>query len=157
MNTLTIDCATMEETARVGRMLGKHLFPGSVIALHGNLGAGKTFLTRSIAEGLEAVNLAQVTSPTFVLIQEYEARLPIYHFDAYRLKSTQEFEDLGALEYLSGQGVCIIEWAERIALVLPKEHLSIQLQALNATSRRLDLTAYGQEYEQVLVQLLPIR
>ncbi len=153
MSTLTIDCPTMEETARVGRLLGKHLFPGAVIALNGNLGAGKTFLTRSIAEGLEAVNLAQVTSPTFVLIQEYEARLPIYHFDAYRLKSSQDFEDLGALEYLSGQGVCIIEWAERIAALLPKNHLMIELQAVSANSRRLIFRAIGREYEQLVDQL----
>lgn len=155
MRILTIDCTTIEETARIGNTLGKNLFPGAVIALNGNLGAGKTFLTRSIAEGLEAVNLALVTSPTFVLIQEYEARLPIYHFDAYRLKSTQEFEDLGALEYLSGQGVCIIEWAERIAPLLPKEHLSINLQPLSATSRRLIFTAHGNDYEQLVGQLDP--
>jgi tRNA threonylcarbamoyladenosine biosynthesis protein TsaE len=153
MTTLTIDCPTIEETARFGRILGKHLFPGAVIALNGNLGAGKTFLTRSIAEGMDAVNLAQVTSPTFVLIQEYEARLPIYHFDAYRLKSTQEFEDLGALEYLSGQGVCIIEWAERIASLLPKEYLEIKLQALSVVSRRLVFTALGKAYEQLVGRL----
>lgn len=154
MRILTIDCTTIEETAQLGRSLGKHLFPGAVIALNGNLGAGKTFLTRSIAEGLDAVNLAQVTSPTFVLIQEYEARLPIYHFDAYRLKSTQEFEDLGALEYLSGHGVCIIEWAERIAPLLPREHLLIELQALSATSRRLVFTSIGKEYEQLVALLV---
>src|SRR5437762_1281844 len=83
---------------------GALLFPGAVVALVGPLGAGKTFLARAIAEGLGIADSRVVTSPTFVLIQEYEARLPIYHFDVYRLKRQTEFFDLGAQEYLSGDG-----------------------------------------------------
>jgi tRNA threonylcarbamoyladenosine biosynthesis protein TsaE len=143
------------ETTRLGRALGERLFPGAVIALDGPLGAGKTFLTRGIAEGLNVVDVNQVTSPTFVLIQEYAARLPIYHFDAYRLKSLQEFEDLGALEYFSRGGVCIIEWAEKIASLLPREHLHIRLEAHGTESRMLTMTAHGAANEAIVNQLQP--
>src|ERR671932_649561 len=79
------------------------------------LGAGKTHLVRAVAEGLGLRDARAVTSPTFVLIQEYPARLPVYHFDAYRLAGEAEFADLGAEEYLSGGGVCLVEWADRVS------------------------------------------
>src|SRR5438132_13431516 len=97
----------LRATEAFGRRLGALLFPGAVIALVGQLGAGKTHLTRAIAEGLEVKNPAAVNSPTFVLIQEYPARLPIYHFDAYRLAGPREFADLGIDEYFRGDGVCL--------------------------------------------------
>src|SRR5882757_2710672 len=89
----------LQSTEAFGRRLGELLFPGAVIALIGPLGAGKTHLARAIAEGLGVTNPAAVNSPTFVLIQEYSARLPIYHFDAYRLGSPREFAELGVDEY----------------------------------------------------------
>src|SRR2546421_2100991 len=82
----------------LGRRLGQLLFPGAVVALVGTLGAGKTFLTRAIAEGLGVADSRVVSSPTFVLIQEYQGRLPLYHFDTYRLRTVAEFSDLGAAE-----------------------------------------------------------
>src|SRR5262245_15868376 len=93
---LHIEIADMAGTENLGYALAQCLFPGAVIALVGPLGAGKTSLVRAIAVGLGVVDPRQVNSPTFVLIQEYEGRLPIYHFDAYRLKSEGEFADLGA-------------------------------------------------------------
>ena len=101
-------------TESFGRRLGSLLFPNAVVALIGPLGAGKTHLVRAIAEGLGIANPAAVTSPTFTLIHEYSARLPIYHFDAYRLNSADEFLDLGATEYYEAGGVCLIEWADRV-------------------------------------------
>lgn len=153
MRTLTIDCRKPLSTAVIGQLIGEKLFPGAVIALNGPLGAGKTFLTRSIAEGLNVVNPVAITSPTFMLIQEYDARLPIYHFDAYRLKSIQQFEDLGALDYFAGEGVCLVEWAERIEPLLPKEHLEIRLEPNGEESRLLTLTAHGEKYEALLTSL----
>src|SRR5947207_7630174 len=96
--TLSLDLPDPAATAALGRRLGELLFPGAVVALVGTLGAGKTFLTRAVAEGLGIANSRLVSSPTFVLIQEYPARLPIFHFDAYRLRSEAEFADLGAGE-----------------------------------------------------------
>src|SRR5437763_7970192 len=96
---VVVEIANLAGTEAFGRRLASHLFPGAVIALIGPLGAGKTHLVRAIAEGLGIADSAVVNSPTFVLIQEYEARLPIYHFDAYRLGSEADFADLGVYEY----------------------------------------------------------
>src|SRR5437870_807118 len=113
-------------TESLGRRLGSLLFPGAVVALVGPLGAGKTQLVRAIAEGLGIADSRLVSSPTFVLIQEYPARLPIYHFDAYRLRSEAEFYDLGGHEYFASDGVCLVEWADRIQGCLPREHLLVE-------------------------------
>jgi tRNA threonylcarbamoyladenosine biosynthesis protein TsaE len=137
-------------TTGFGRRLGQLLFPGSVVALIGPLGAGKTHLARAIAEGLEIADSRAVTSPTFVLIQEYAARLPIYHFDAYRLQSEAEFFDLGAHEYMAGDGVCLIEWADRVPGCLPAEHLRIELIVTGETARRVTMDAAGERYEELV-------
>src|SRR5881227_2441718 len=107
--SLTIEIPDLDTTMAWGRRLADQLFPGAVVALVGTLGAGKTHLVRAIAEGLGIADSRAVTSPTFVLIQEYAARLPIYHFDAYRLRTAAEFADLGVHEYLEGDGVCLVE------------------------------------------------
>src|SRR3954466_10639993 len=107
---LTIEVATESETARVGEALARVVGPGRVIGLVGTLGAGKTRLVRSIAEAL-GVDPRAISSPTFVLIHEYEGRMPIYHFDAYRLDGPDDFEALGASDYWAeGDGLCLIEW-----------------------------------------------
>ena len=124
-----------------------------MLALVGPLGAGKTHLTRAVAEGLDIADSRVVSSPTFVLIQEYRARLPIYHFDAYRLRSEGDFFDLGVHEYLEGNGVCLVEWADRVGGCLPAEHLRIELTVTGETSRRATITAIGERYE-VLVREL---
>src|SRR6266478_4915648 len=110
--SLTIDIPDLDATMSFGRRLAERLFPGAVIALVGPLGAGKTHLVRAVAEGLGIADSRVVSSPTFVLIQEYDARLPIYHFDAYRLRSAAEFAELGVNEYFEGDGVCLVEWAD---------------------------------------------
>src|SRR3954447_20032788 len=101
---MVVDLPDPAATEALGRRLGRLLFPGSVVALVGPLGAGKTYLVRAVAEGLGVADSRVVSSPTFVLIQEYRARLPIYHFDAYRLRGAAEFSDLGAHEYFEGDG-----------------------------------------------------
>src|SRR5215204_4266126 len=125
--THALDIPDLAATEAFGRRLGALLFPGAVIALVGQLGAGKTHLTRAIAEGLGVRNPAAVNSPTFVLIQEYPARLPVYHFDAYRLTGPREFAELGVDEYFRGDGVCVVEWADRVAATLPDDHLRIEI------------------------------
>ena len=149
----TIDIPDLVATEAFGRRLGESLFPGAVVALVGQLGAGKTHLTRAIAEGLGVRNPAAVNSPTFVLIQEYPARLPIYHFDAYRLSGPREFQELGTDEYFSGDGVCLVEWADKVETALPVEHLRIELHIIDESRRRFELTATGSRYEELLGRL----
>ncbi|MBY0230464.1 MAG: tRNA (adenosine(37)-N6)-threonylcarbamoyltransferase complex ATPase subunit type 1 TsaE, partial [Gemmataceae bacterium] len=109
---MMIDLPDLSATHAFGVSLGERLFPGAVLALEGGLGAGKTHLVRGIAEGLGVPDPRVVTSPTFVLLQEYHGRLPLYHFDAYRLPSPEAFLGLGASEYLEGDGACVVEWAD---------------------------------------------
>jgi|ERR1043165_8823307 tRNA threonylcarbamoyladenosine biosynthesis protein TsaE len=154
MPPISITIRTLPETEAFGRCLAAHLFPGAVIALIGTLGAGKTHLTRAIAEGLGIAHPDIVNSPTFVLIQEYDARLPIYHFDAYRLSSEAEFADLGVHEYFEGNGVCLVEWADKVPACLPKERLEIRIVITGEESRRFDITAHGGRYEEMVQKLV---
>jgi tRNA threonylcarbamoyladenosine biosynthesis protein TsaE len=143
---MSIDLPDPAATTAFGRRLGAALFPGAVVALVGPLGAGKTHLTRAIAEGLGLPDGRVVTSPTFGLIHEYEARLPIYHFDVYRLRGPAEFLDLGPGEYFDAGGVCLIEWADKVESCLPAEHLRIEIEVTGETSRRMSLSAKGERY-----------
>jgi tRNA threonylcarbamoyladenosine biosynthesis protein TsaE len=148
-----VDLPDLAATQALGRWLGRRLWPGSVVALVGELGAGKTQLTRAIAEGLGIAESRVVTSPTFVLVQEYSARLPIYHFDAYRLRTEAEFADLGAHEYFESDGVCLVEWADRVPGCLPVEYLRLALSVTGATSRRAVIEGRGVPYEQLIAEL----
>jgi tRNA threonylcarbamoyladenosine biosynthesis protein TsaE len=148
----TLDLPDLEATHRLGLALGRRLGPGAVVALVGPLGAGKTNLSRALAEGLGA-DPRLVTSPTFVLIQEYPGRVPVYHFDAYRLAGAGPFADLGAHEYLEGDGVCLVEWADRVAPCLPADHLRVELEVTGETSRRARLEATGPRHAAVLAGL----
>src|SRR5438270_6558998 len=129
-NQTVIELPDLAATQAFGRRLATLLFPGAVVALVGSLGAGKTHLVRAVAEGLGVRDSRCVTSPTFVLIQEYQGRLPIYHFDAYRLGGAAEFGELGTEEYFAGDGVCLIEWADRVIEALPATHLRIELEVI---------------------------
>src|SRR3954447_19602908 len=139
MTMLTLDLPDLAATHDLGVRLGRLLFRGAVVALVGQLGAGKTHLVRAVAEGLGVPDGRVVTSPTFVLIQEYQGQLPVYHFDVSRLAGEAPFADLGAHEYLEGDGVCLIEWADRVARSLPVEHLRVTLGVTGETSRRATL------------------
>jgi tRNA threonylcarbamoyladenosine biosynthesis protein TsaE len=142
-----IDLADPVATEAFGRGLGGLLFPNAVVALVGPLGAGKTHLVRAVAEGLGIANPGAVTSPTFTLIHEYPARLPIFHFDAYRLNGPNEFLDLGATEYYEAGGVCLIEWADKVEAALPTERLTIRLVPVDENRRRAEVAGVGERYE----------
>jgi tRNA threonylcarbamoyladenosine biosynthesis protein TsaE len=146
-NNVEIIVSELAGTQDLGRRLAEYLFGGAVVALIGPLGAGKTHLVRAIAEALGVADSRVVNSPTFVLIQEYAGRLPIYHFDAYRLRNSSEFVDLGAHEYFEGKGVCLVEWADRVEDVLPPDHLRITLQITGETTRRMILEGRGIRYQ----------
>jgi tRNA threonylcarbamoyladenosine biosynthesis protein TsaE len=141
-------------TRAFGRRIGQRLWPGAVVALIGPLGAGKTHLARAIAEGLDIAESRVVTSPTFVLVQEYSARLPIYHFDAYRLNTEAEFADLGAHEYFESGGVSLIEWADRVPDCLPAEHLRVRLTVRGETARQAEVEGRGKPYEKLVGELI---
>lgn len=143
MSSFVLDIPDLAATEAVGRALGPLLFPGAVIALVGPLGAGKTHFTRAVAEGLGVRNPNVVTSPTFVLIQEYAGRLPVYHFDAYRLPGAREFAELGADEYLYGDGVCLIEWADKVPAALPADVLEVRLEVVGVDRRRMTVAPRG--------------
>lgn len=135
MKTLAFETHSLAETQLFGARLAAVLRSGDVVALVGNLGAGKTHLVQAIAGGL-GVDPEMVTSPTFVLIQEYGGSLPIFHMDAYRLKDTDEFLELGADELLGADNLCLIEWADRVADVLPKNQIRVEIESISETSRR---------------------
>jgi tRNA threonylcarbamoyladenosine biosynthesis protein TsaE len=150
-----VDLPDLAATEAFGHRLGGLLFPGAVVALVGQLGAGKTHLARAVAEGLGLADGRVVSSPTFVLIQEYSARLPVYHFDAYRLRGEAEFAELGAHEYFEGDGVCLVEWADRVRGALPAEHLRVTLTVTGENSRRAEVEATGERYEEIVRALAP--
>lgn len=124
-----------DATVDFGRRLAGRLKPGDVVALYGELGAGKTTMVRGICVGLGVTE--PVKSPSFVIITEYEGRLPVYHIDLYRLSDEKALTALGLDSYLYGKGVCLIEWAERAAGLLPAETLRIRLEVTGEKSRRI--------------------
>lgn len=141
------------DTDRLGAMLAEVLVPGTVVALIGTLGAGKTRLVQAVAAAFGNPRDA-ITSPTFVLVNEYLAgRLPVYHFDTYRLKDEDEFLELGPEEYFAGQGITFVEWADRFAQLLPASYLKIEIAAVGATEREFTITSVGTEYEREVARL----
>lgn len=140
-----------EETQRLGIQLGKLAKAGDVMLLVGELGTGKTCLTQGIAWGLGIDDYT--LSPSFVLIREYQGRLLLYHIDFYRLDSIEEVVDLGLDDYLYGDGVCVVEWAERALPVLPEEHLLVKLEHLGENERKLCLEPKGEHYEELISEL----
>jgi len=139
-------------TDTLGALLAAAGEPGLVVGLIGQLGAGKTRLVRATATALGA-DPSSVSSPTFVLIQEYYGRIPVYHFDTYRLRDVRAFADLGAEEYFNGDGVCFVEWADRVTSELPSDLLCIEVEVLAPTARRFRFTAFGPASRRVLERL----
>jgi tRNA threonylcarbamoyladenosine biosynthesis protein TsaE len=125
-----------KETKALASQIGSILSKGTVIALSGELGAGKTTFSQGLAEGLEVKEY--VDSPTFSILKIYEGRLPLYHMDVYRLDE-ESLEDLGLDEYLFGDGVCLVEWPSRIASLLPKDTIPIDIEVLSNGKRAISI------------------
>lgn len=133
-----------DETHTIGVHLGQCAEAGDAILLTGELGAGKTTLTQGIAQGLEVAERPR--SPTFVMAAEYHGRLPLYHLDLYRIDQEAELGELGLEEYLSGEGVTVVEWADRTPQSFPPERLWISLEAVSEDTRRINMDAEGKRH-----------
>ncbi len=151
-HTLDFISHSAAQTRRLGARLGELLRSGDVIWLEGELGTGKTCLVQGIGQGLKVTE--SITSPTFILVNEYHPPPPkpvLYHIDLYRLDdAAKEINDLGFEDYLYGQGVCVIEWADRGRAALPAECLRISLHHISETKRGIRMTAVGERYQRLL-------
>ena len=131
------------ETRELGRQLAQSLLPGDVLLLYGDLGAGKSELTRGIAEGLGVSG--PVTSPSFTILNVYDdGRIPLYHFDWYRLESAEELYEMGMDEYLGGDGVAVVEWPTQCPEAIPETHLAIHLTPAGETEREISCSPLGE-------------
>ena len=147
-HTLDFISHSEAQTRRLGARLGELLEGGEVIALQGELGTGKTRWVQGMGQGLQIKQ--QITSPTFTLISEYAGRLTLYHIDLYRIDGPAEAIDFGLEDYVYSDGVCVIEWAERVAKILPASCLWITLYHLDETKRRITMRAAGDHYQKLL-------
>ena len=129
-----------QETIKLGTRLAKKLKKGSVVALVGDLGSGKTVFTKGIAGGLGVKNARYVNSPTFVIIKEYKGKVPLYHFDLYRLDHCSSLDAMNYEEYFYGNGVTVIEWADKILKLLPKKYIKVKLSVINENKRKIEIS-----------------
>lgn len=127
-----------EETESLGEKLAGTLSPGAVVALFGELGAGKTCFIRGACRGLKVKQ--KVTSPSFIIVNHYRGRMPVYHIDLYRLRDTEEFLSLGYEEYFFGEGVTLIEWAEKAEPYLPPETITVSIEIIDENRRAVSIS-----------------
>ncbi len=129
-----------DETIEVGQEMGRLLRKGDIVALYGELGSGKTTLVKGLAKGLGVVDDRTITSPTFVIINLYKGRLPVYHIDLYRLKNIDNIYEIGYEEYFYGDGVTVIEWAEKAEPLIAKKSIRVRLKTIDPTTREINIT-----------------
>jgi tRNA threonylcarbamoyladenosine biosynthesis protein TsaE len=147
---MVLQTKSTSETVRIGKSIGSLLRPGDVVALVGELGAGKTQCIKGLAAGTGVGKPTYVSSPSFTLINEYPGRAPFYHIDLFRLKSEKEAEELGLDEYFLGDGVTAIEWADKIPSLLPTEILWIHIHYTGEHTRSLEIVGQGKRYEDLM-------
>ncbi|HOE57844.1 MAG TPA: tRNA (adenosine(37)-N6)-threonylcarbamoyltransferase complex ATPase subunit type 1 TsaE [Bacillota bacterium] len=146
---LKLNTESVEETLQIGEQLGKLLDKGNIVCLSGDLGAGKTSFAQGIAKGLGVKDY--VTSPTYTIINEYEGRLPLYHFDVYRLNDVEEMHELGYEEYFFSDGVVVLEWADMVRDIIPGERLWITiLNTKGDNSREIIIEPTGGVYDNIV-------
>ena len=149
---ICINTKNTEETEALGIKLGRLVNRGDIICLSGDLGAGKTTFTQAFAKGFGVEDY--VSSPTFTIINEYQGRLPLYHFDVYRLENSRAMEDIGYEEYFYGDGVCVIEWASLIPDILPMSHLWIDIKVEGEFERNIYIKGTNDYYQKMIGELL---
>jgi tRNA threonylcarbamoyladenosine biosynthesis protein TsaE len=152
MTEYTYHAVNEQATERLGALLADLLPSGSVVALIGSLGAGKTRLVQAVAAA-SGIDVRDVVSPTFVMIHEYTGARPVFHFDVYRVRDDDEFLELGPDEYFEQTGITFVEWADRVERCLPAERLEIRIQICDQSERDFNFAARGKRYEAVVQQL----
>jgi tRNA threonylcarbamoyladenosine biosynthesis protein TsaE len=150
---VVIQTKSASETIRIGRSIGGRLLPGDVVALVGELGAGKTQFIKGLAAGAGIGNPTYISSPSFTLINEYPGKVTFYHIDLFRLGKEEEAEELGLEDYFQGEGITAIEWAEKIPSLLPKELLLIRIAYTGRNTRRLEVSGKGDRYHKLVEEL----
>ncbi len=150
---MTITTQSVGETELLGECLGRVLEPGDIVTLSGDLGAGKSRFAQGVAFGLGVDRSLPITSPTYTILNEYQGRCPLYHFDFYRFRPGEDLRDLGFEEQFAGAGVCIVEWPERLDDELSPEFLEIRISVTDEECRIVTLIPHGLGYEQKTAQL----
>ncbi len=148
---LTIITKSPEETKNLGKEVSKLTKPGDLLAFYGELGAGKTCFIQGISQGLKVKDY--VTSPSFTIMNEYQGKIPIYHFDLFRLDNDEDILELGYEEYFYGEGLTVIEWAEKIEQLLPKEHLKVDIKFKDRYQRTISFISQGDRFNKFLEEL----
>lgn len=154
MNKITVRTRSPEETRELGTKIGTVCRAGDIIALDGDLGAGKTCLIQGLAIGLGVSEESYVRSPTFTILNVHNGRVPLYHFDLYRLSDLDELEEIGYREYFHGDGVSAVEWASNVEEAVPPECLRIAIKRIGEDEREIEITATGERYERFVVPFL---
>jgi tRNA threonylcarbamoyladenosine biosynthesis protein TsaE len=152
-DSIRIETGEVEQTIDLGRLIGSLLKAGDVVALIGKLGAGKTYMTKGIAEGQGVTDRKEVTSPSYVLVKQYMGRMPIYHFDAYRLRSPDEMYDIDCVGFFWGDGISIVEWADKVIECLPDDFIKITIETVGQTSRDIHVSYQGERYRSFMEEL----
>lgn len=149
---LKVISKSAEQTNKIGEYLGKTLQQGDIICLTGDLGAGKTAFTKGIGAGLDIQEF--ITSPTYTIINEYNGRIPLFHFDVYRLEGVEEMYELGYEEYFFGDGAVVVEWADIVQDIIPQERLWVTiLRGKEEDSREIIFDASGERYQNMIKEL----
>lgn len=151
--SIQITTSSAEETFNLARKVGEKLEEGDILALSGELGSGKTCFTGGIARGLGVDESYQITSPTFTLINEYPARHRLFHFDVYRLNEYSELDDLGYEEFIAGKGVVVIEWAEKIAEIIPDSAIYINFEYIDENKRKITIQGSHERITKIFADL----
>jgi len=150
---MVIQTKSTSETIRIGRRIGSRLLPGDVVALVGELGAGKTQFIKGLAAGVGVRNPTYISSPSFKLINEYPGKIAFYHIDLFRLEGEKEAEELGLDDYFQGRGITAIEWADKIPSLLPEEILWIEIHYTGENTRSLEISGKGKRFEDLVREL----
>ena len=150
MASWRISTRSSSQTMNWGRRLGKLLEGGEIVALIGELGAGKTCFVRGVTQGLDVGKDSWIRSPSFTLINEYQGRLAVYHIDLYRIGSRNQLEGLNLREYLYSDGVSLIEWFEHLPADEVEEFLEVRIAYVDSARRKLTFTPYGERYEKII-------
>lgn len=150
---LTIETRSPLETEAWGARLGSRLRSGDLVTLSGELGGGKTCFVRGVVQGASPESAEQVASPTYALMHQYGNQPPIYHFDCYRLRGADDALEIGLADHLTADGICLVEWPERISAALPQDRLEIRFEHSDETSRQISVIPHGVRARELVVQL----